>query len=301
MQRKTMLAWPVVCALAIAACSGAPQTLLSPTGVSPDSSAVNPDGSTLKATAPRDLGPSNGAVVNTLRPTLSFTNPAGRYATVGFAYDIEVQNASGTVVYQRTIGESGTSSSHALDTELTYSDNFWWRSRARLGNEVGPWADFAQFRTLDRPAPVGPPPTTPSTGGLPFAVPDVCRAGNGAACVSVMTGVSPWWPDCRGGSGTGCHRFARSVAAAMATGDSNWGLISKNPGEQQCTWNGCGSGSGNGYGEDVVAYHTGGGNWIGYDIVGGAGAPGASANWSQLTSRRPGNDWRPVPLPLGVD
>ena len=297
MQRKTMLAWPVVCALTIAGCSGTPQTMLSPSGVAAELTALHADGATMKVTAPRDLGPSNGVVVNTLRPTLAFTNPTGRFVTIGFAYEVEIQNANGSVIYQRTVGESDTSSRHTLETDLTYSDNFWWRARARLGEEVGPWSDFAAFRTLDRPAPVAPPPPAraPNTGGLPFPVPDVCRAGNGAACVGAMVGVSPWWGACQAGSGTNCHRFTRSVAAAMATGDPNWGLITKNPGEQQCTWDGCGPGNGSGYGEDVVAYHTGGGNWIGYDIVGGAGAPGARAGWSQLSGRRAGNDWAPVP------
>jgi hypothetical protein len=221
--------------------------------------------------------------------------------SIGLAYDIEVQNASGGLVYARTIGESPASSVHTLDAELARGEVYWWRVRGRIGDDTGPWSDFASFRVDDRAASGGaPPPPVASgpTGPLPFPVPGECGPGgpgDRTACVMAMVGVSPWWHECRDGWGVGCHRFTRSVAAALASHDGNWGLISKNPGEQQCAWDWCAPGDGSGYGEDVVAYHTGGGNWIGWDIVIGAGAPGASPQWSEVGGRRGGNDWRPVP------
>ncbi|HUE87155.1 MAG TPA: hypothetical protein VMO26_13855 [Vicinamibacterales bacterium] len=297
MQRNTILAWAVVCAVAIAGCSGGPQTMLSPTAVDHDATALNPDGSTLKAGAPSDLSPRE-VTVDSLRPTLSFTNAVGRYVTVSFAHDIQIVDVNGTEVYSRIIGESATSSSHALESDLTYSTDFWWRARARLGEHAGPWSDFVRFRTLDRPGPPAPVP-----GQLPFAVPEACGPfgpGDRTACVIAMTTVSPWWAACQAGSGTNCHRFTRSVAAALATHDPRWGLLSKNPGEQQCSWNACGPGNGSGYGEDVVV-HLDGGTLRGWDIVTGAGAPGARAGWSRLEGFRAGNGWVPVPLPLGRD
>lgn len=293
MQSKTSLAWAVVCALALSACSETPDTMVSPSAVSIESTAVNPDGSTLKVGAPSNLTPINAVQIDTVRPTLTFTNATGVFAPVGLAYEVQVQNANGGVVYERIIGESQGSSAHTLETDLTHADNFWWRVRGRLGDRVGPWSGYAEFRTPDPPPP--PAPAVAEGGSLPFFVPPVCTAGDGAACVVAMTEFSPWWGACRAGSGVNCHRFTRSVAAALATGDPRWGLITKNPGEQQCTWNWCGPGGGEGYGEDVVAYSTGGGNWFGFDVVGGAGAPGANAGWSRLSSRRAGNNWAPVP------
>jgi hypothetical protein len=273
--------------------------LLSPSGASVSTAALDADGSSLKVEPPADLGP-NGTGVPFTRPTLTFTNATGQYVPVGLAYEVEVQDG-GAVVYSRTIGESPVSSSHTLEAELNRGQTYWWRVRARLGDQTGPWSHYAVF--LVDPNALsgggGAPAPAPSPGGpLPFPVPGECGpfgAGDRSACVGAMLGASPWWPACRDGSGVDCHRFTRSVAAALASHDPNWGIISKNPGEQQCTWDWCAPGDGSGYGEDIVAYHTGGGNWVGWDIVVGAGGSGASAQWSQVGGRRGGNDWRPVP------
>lgn len=294
MQRKTMLAWPVVCALVVAACSGTPQTMLSPTGVSAELTAVNADGSTVKVGAPRDLGPNNGVVVDTLRPTLGFTNPTGRFTAVGFAYDIEVQNASGTVVYERTIGESGTSSSHTLEADLTYSDSFSWRSRARLGLQVGPWANFATFRTLDRPTPVSTP-TPPAGGGLPFPVPAACGPGdpsNRIACAAAVAALSVEWQECAGGRGVSCHRFTRQVVYALAQFDPEWKLIQAAPGGHGCNCSGCGPSDGSYFREDTTVYA---GSQV-FDMIIGAGGPSPSLNWSSVPGPRPGDF--PVTAPL---
>ena len=286
---------PLVIVVLFSACSHESHTPLSPSAVTGiTNSSLNPDGSSLKVTAPTELAPDQVAV-GFRRPTLSFTNPSAHVA-LGLAYDIELHNGGG-MVYAQTIGESPTTSSHTVPMPLPRGETFWWRVRARLGDDVGPWSEFAVF-AISRDATDGAGPGPTISGPLPFPVPAECGPfgpGDRSACVAAMTAISPWWPDCRGGSGAGCHRFTRSIAAALAVYDGNWGLISKNPGEQQCTWDFCWPGDGSGYGEDIVAYHTGGGNWIGWDVVTGAGAPGAGAQWSEVGGRRGGNDWRPVP------
>lgn len=290
MKRTMLLAAPLAAVLVAAGCSGTPDTLLSPSAVLPASADVNADGSTLKVSPPSGLAPGNGAVADSTRPTLTFEEAAGRFASAPFSYDIEVQDAAGNVAYYR---EGVGAGSHVLESALAASTTYWWRVRARAEGAVGPWSEWAAFNT---PAGGGGGPIVRAVAGeLPFFVPEVCLAGNGAGCVIAMTEFSPWWPACRAGSGTNCHRFVRSVAAALAVNDPNWGLITKNPGEQQCTWDGCGPGNGSGYGEDIVAYHTGNGNWVGWDTITGAGAPGASPNWAQVSGRRPGNNWTPVP------
>src|SRR5918999_401824 len=103
MHRKTLLAWTGVCVLTLAACSGSPDTMVSPTGIAPTALALNPDGSSLKVSVPTELGPTGAVTVGTLRPTLSFTNATGRFTAVGLAYEIEIVNANGTVVYSRVI------------------------------------------------------------------------------------------------------------------------------------------------------------------------------------------------------
>lgn len=290
MLRKFLRTWPLAVALALAACSGSPETMLSPSAVVSEATFLNADGSTIKVGAPGILDPTNNATVDSQRPTLRYSNPAGRFARVGWSYDVELHDAARVIYTREALGEGSGTSSHTVEVDLDYSRTYWWRVRVRLGDQVGPWSDFAQFQTPPPPA-----PPAPAAGTLSWVVPDVCSTGSGPACSAALAATSPWWAACRAGSGTNCHRFTRQLAASLAVFDPNWGLITKNPGEQQCSWDGCGPGNGSGYGEDVVAYSTGGGNWIGWDVVVGAGAPGAGLNWAQLSSRRPGNNWAPVP------
>ena len=294
MQRNTSFVLPAVCALIMAACSGTPQTMVSPTGVAATDAALNADGSSLKVTSPRDLGP-NGATVGTLRPTLTFTNATGRFVSVGLAYDVEVQNAAGSIVYARTIGETPTSGSHTLDVDLNYSENYWFRVRGRLLNQVGPWSDFAQFRTFDRPAPVGPPTVTPPTGsGLPFAIPAACAGvgTNGFPCAFAIAGLSVEWARCAGGSGIGCHRFTRQVVYALSRFDPNWRMITAAPGGNACNCSGCGPSDGTMFREDTTVY---GGNRV-FDLIVGAGGPTPGLTWSEVPGPRPGDIPAEAPL-----
>jgi hypothetical protein len=151
--------------------------------------------------------------------------------------------------------------------------------------------------------PVTPPPPLPPLPEPPPPVPDACAPAaaptvDRLACARQVAARSSEWPRCATGSGVACHRYTREVARALAAGDPRWGLITKSPGQQQCSMTWCGPGDGTGYGEDVVAYLPAGSSpdrWVGYDIVGGAGAPGARVQWVGPLERRPGNLWAPVP------
>jgi hypothetical protein len=192
-------------------------------------------------------------------------------------------NAAGTIVYARTIGESATSSSHTLESDLTYADNYRHRVRARLGTQVGPWSEFAQFRTLDPPPP--PPTVAPPTtagGGLPFPIPASCLAGNGANCAFEMSGLSAEWGRCRGGDGVGCHRFTRQVVYALSRTDPNWQMIMAAPGGHACNCNSCGPSDGTMFREDTTVY---GGRDV-YDMIIGAGGPAPSITWSFVGAPR---------------
>jgi hypothetical protein len=287
MERTSKRAWLMMCVLVMGACSGTPQTMLSPTAAPPTSTSLNPDGSNMKVGRPSDLGP-NGVVVSTLRPTLTWTNPAGRFATVGLTYDVEIQNANGAIVYTRSaLGETPGAGSHTLQDDLSFSDNFWFRVRARLGNDLGPWSDFAQFRTFDRPAPPPPAPTptpTPGTGGLPFAIPGSCLAGNGAQCAFDVSLVSAEWARCRGGSGVGCHRFTRQVVFALSQTDPNWQMIQAAPGGHACDCFTCGPSNGAMFREDTTVYRG-----TVFDMIVGAGGPAPSISWFAVGGVRPGD------------
>ena len=106
------------------------------------------------------------------------------------------------------------------------------------------------------------------------------------------------WAACSArGDSPACHRYVREVTRALAAGNSRWGLISKPRGQQSCSATACGPEVG-GYGQDVVAYRPDGapaGEWIGFDIIAGAGAPGATAIWNGPLPRRADNLWVPLP------
>jgi len=282
MTRKRLYSAVLACAL-MASCSSSPGTPSSPSGATPTTSALNPDGSSLKVTPPAGLSP-NGSVTDSRRPTLSFNASSGRFTTVsGVVYELEVLNANNTTAYTRN-NVPGTA--HALESDLTYADNYTWRVRARVGTDVGPWSGIASFRTPDPPGP--PPPPVASGGQLPFPIPAACGPGdpnNRFACAAAVAALSAEWNGCAAGSGTRCHRFTRQVVFALAASDPEWKMIQAAPGGNGCNCNQCGPSDGTWFREDTTVY---GGNRV-FDMVIGAGGPTPSLTWSAVPGPRPGD------------
>jgi hypothetical protein len=277
-----------VCSLTIVACSGTPQTMLSPSGSAGGTATLNADGSELKVNPPGNLNPTGGGVIDTVRPILTFDPSTGKHQPGSFDHELQIVNANDQVVYS-----SGSASSpHGVSNDLSYADNFWWRVRARQGDQFGPWSNYAQFRTPD-------PPNLPSPatagGNLPFPVPAECGPGdpgNRFACASAIASQSTEWARCRGGDGLGCHRFTRQVAYALSRFDAAWSLIQASPGGHACSCSGCGPSDGTMFREDTVVYN---GNRV-FDMIVGAGGPSPSLNWSSVPGPRPGD--LPILAPL---
>ena len=223
MQRKTMLAWPVVCALMVAGCSGTPQTALSPSGIDPGEASLNPDGSTMKVSAPRDLKPTGEEAVDSRRPTLTFTNAVGLVVQINVAHEIEIQDANGNVVYSRVVGETASSTSHTVEIDLPLGGTFWWRGRGRFADQFGPWSGYATFRT---PAPSAHRksganlPRTPDPPRLAVALPNmrhVVRQSRASTRAQLLNSCQESW-----GTGTSCTswsiRCGRSTIGGGTTG-----------------------------------------------------------------------------------
>lgn len=291
MHRKTQLAGAVVCALVAATCAGTPQTALSPSALESVATFVNADGSTLKVGAPRDLSPNGGGPVETRRPTLQFNSAVARFVqNASLGYEVQIQDAAGAIVYERILGESVTGGSHAVEADLPYSASFWWRVRARLADQVGPWAALATFRTPDPPTPAPPP-----SGSLPFPVPAECGPfgpDNRFACAAAVAARSVEWQGCASGRAVNCHRFVRQVVYALSRSDPNWRMIVAQPGGHACNCSGCGASDGTMYREDTTAY---GGNRV-FDMIVGAGGPSPSLSWSPVPGPRPGDGVGDAPL-----
>jgi hypothetical protein len=96
------------------------------------------------------------------------------------------------------------------------------------------------------------------------------------------------------GSGLAAHLVCRDVVKVLRAYDSRWGMITKNAGEQQCSTTECGRHVRGGLGEDVVAFLPDGASrsqWVGFDIIAGAGELGAHVTWGGPLPIREGNQW----------
>ncbi len=147
-----------VLVVALAGCSAMPQPPTAPSATTGDGFALGPDNSTLKVTSPAIVAPIDGVTVDSRTPTLVWANSNGHYGDVGLAYTLEVSSPT-AVVYTRTVGESPNTGSHKVELELTQGVVYSWRVRAALGNMLGPWSIWADFKAT------APPPPAPTPGG----------------------------------------------------------------------------------------------------------------------------------------
>jgi hypothetical protein len=234
---------------------------------------ANPDGSTLKVTAPAHVSPTNFFELENLTPVFRFTPAQGRHVAVALAHQVDVLTEAGALVQTLNVPAGATQVTYPGNLEMARV--YQWRVRAAFQGHVGPSTGLATFRTRSVPL------VTPETLNdylFEFA------GGNGAG----------EWNACAAGSGTACFRFVWDLVESInPTCDPNsWGLLSKNPGEWQCTRSHCGNLSGEGFGEDIVT-HGGFSPILLWDVIVSAGAPGAQLGASPIPrdDRRPGNNW----------
>lgn len=159
MRSRVLVATALPSLLFAAACSQAPSAPLSPTGIE-SASTANPDGSTLKVTAPTILEPRGGAVVDTLRPSLVFAPATGRFTSVVLQYRIESYDAAGTLLDSRVVAGG----SWTPDGDLPWDTAYAWRVRAELDGRTGPWSTLERFQTPPRPVSTVAPPRDISIG-----------------------------------------------------------------------------------------------------------------------------------------
>jgi hypothetical protein len=141
-------------AVIMASCSKGPQVPTAPSAnAGGTAAATGPDGSTLKTSAPSLVAPIERARAEDRRPTLVWANAVARYGAVGVAYDVQVSTPA-AMVYEQTVGESENFGAHLIPFDLEFDTVYTWRVRARLGNETGPWSNWAEFMSPSRPGPV---------------------------------------------------------------------------------------------------------------------------------------------------
>src|SRR5688572_18956739 len=114
--------------LLAAACSQSPQSPVSPSLAAGGDAAANPDGSTLKVSAPVLVSPENGGVTDGVRPTVTFRNSSGRFTSVALGYRVQVFDAANALIADLTVPQdpSGQTSLSA-DGDLGNDTEYRWR------------------------------------------------------------------------------------------------------------------------------------------------------------------------------
>lgn len=111
------------------------------------SASANPDGSTLKATAPTQQSPINGARLPQGTPvTLVITNSTSSYTTaVSLSFRFEVSDTGGAVVESVLVPAGSGTTSRTVTTPLNGDQTYQWRARPEYQGTAGPWSARASF------------------------------------------------------------------------------------------------------------------------------------------------------------
>jgi hypothetical protein len=147
MTRKLWLTSVVVCVLAVAiACGTESPSPSSPSPAVPGEAQANPDGSTLKATAPGAVSPVNGQKPDFVR--LVVNNSSVKFAAnIPLSYRFEIYNSGGARVYQSELVPAGPGGQTAHDAaaSLEGDQTYQWQARAEYQGTTGPWSSRASF------------------------------------------------------------------------------------------------------------------------------------------------------------
>ena len=283
--KKTAL---VLCAVVTVACESGMRSPVSPSAVVGGSSALNADGSNLKASEPLAILPLFEATGQTTTPTLAARAGAGRYerATLSQRFQVSDNDSFGNIVAtgMGTIDASGVAR-YTVDPPLTSGRRYVWRVRAELNDAVGPWSRVMAFTTGGGTTPVAGPsgsgPRTPDpVPGSRLPLPDMqgvlAQFANAAdSCPRGLKYVNNPWQD--------------RVIDAFRQRDTRWGYNGK-PTRTAADNNGVPVVAAG----DEAAYHYSGGADQGntevhlVDLLGGHCGPTPTITWRVFTGEEPG-------------
>ncbi len=270
----------VALALGMAACGDTPRS--SPTSPSAAAGAALAavEGASLKVSAPALIDPTDGRIIEARRPTFIWANAAGTYEDIGLAYEVEVTEQTGEVIYRRVVGESRDFSTHTMDFDLAENKVYSWRVRAVLAAGQGPWSGFADFRT-PKPVIIVPTPLPGPDVVNAFRTPDpppgqrLPRPNHLGVLLAMSAGdPSLLRESCQDGGGN--WRFMDKAVDTLRILDMRYGYN-------------CKRGNCNDISQDVVSYHWGPGQDEGstqvycIDLISGHCGPTPSLFWNDVT------------------
>lgn len=222
-----------VAAVTVSACSSTPQAPTAPSATIGGGIAAAADGSTLKYNAPAQVSPIGGELAEDRRPSLIWANAVSRYGDIGVAYELEVSTPA-AVVYSQVVGESANFGAHLIPFDLEYDTTYSWRIRTRLGDDAGPWSNWAEFRSPARPVVVAPPPS--AGGGSSICAAPLSPLGPGETRKprpnesALARAVADQYPaalrnSCQDSGGS--WEFVDRVIDAFRAKDGRWGYNAK--------------------------------------------------------------------------
>lgn len=276
-QTLTTVGLAVLIAIGSAACGGDKTSPTSPTGASigPTTAgtgtsgttsesgglATNPDGSTLKVTAPGNLQPTGRVRVDSRQPSLSWSASTGRFAApAGLTYQVEIYREN---ILVSTIDQAATT--YTFTSDIDYDILYRWRVRAKLGTAFGPWASTSDFIGPEAPPPPPPPSIGGGGGGTPYG-PQRNIGFNEAFGIIVA-----YHNAIRMDLGANSSRDARIAFLWSAVAIIHYGHPQLNPAGGDRNWCVKDAGGGRPPSDDVLARCDTREAW---DLVGGAGTNG---------------------------
>ena len=207
--KKTAL---VLCAVITVACEAGMRSPASPSAVVGSESALNADGSNLKASAPLAIFPLFEATNAGITPTLAARQGAARYETAPLGQRFQVSDSesfANIVASGMGVTDASGISRYTVSPALTAGRRYVWRARAELNDAVGPWSNVMAFTTSgggggsapSGPSPSGGGPRTPDPApGARLPLPDMqgvlARFGDASdSCPRGLKYVNNPWQD----------------------------------------------------------------------------------------------------------
>jgi hypothetical protein len=135
-----------------AACSNDSGNPASPSAAtSVTAGASNPDGSTLKVTAPTVNAPGNGATLQGTSVQLVVNNAQAKFVSdnvvLTYRFQLYKVDSPATPIFEAGSVQQGAGTTGVAPTVgLENNVNYRWRARAEFGNTPGPWSDYFTFK-----------------------------------------------------------------------------------------------------------------------------------------------------------
>lgn len=285
------------CALALAACEGGMPTPVSPSAATGATSALNADGSNLKATAPNGVFPLADATGIPVEAILTVQAAKGTHLVTNFSHRFEVSDST-------SFGTTLSSGMGSIDSQgliryftvsLPAAKKLFWRSRAEREDRFGPWSPVMAFTTVGATTPTTPTtptdPNAPPVGPRPNDPPAGSRLPlpNARPFIDAMSGQLGTLNSCPYGRKYSSNPWLDKLLDNLRASDARWGYNGK-PTRTAADNNGfpvtCAG--------DEIAYHYGAGDSLNstnvylIDALVGHCGPSPQTGYRDFTGEEPG-------------